>query len=636
MSFTSWLQNLSSRRAREGKRNRRCCRSRLSATHRLQLEPLEDRRLMALLGPVDYSVGTEPNALVAADFNNDSVQDLAVGTANNQVRVLLGVGDGTFQPGPESETGLNFEAGVTWYSLAVGDFDRDGNLDLAAADGTWATVLLGDGEGAFEATYLGGNDGVESVAAGDFNGDGLLDLGMTSNYPGYYGGSDGYAEVWLGNGDGTFSEQPNITPLGGTSSWFSGAVAADINGDNFDDFVTVLNSARRGDPDGVYVLFGGSAGELQGPYFFSTGGEDSLGPVAAGDLDADGDIDLVKASAGATKLHVLLGDGAGGFSAPTSYDSAGGWSLILGDFTGDGNLDVAHSITQNLSVFPGQGDGTLAPRMDFAVSHSSYYNGMLAAGDFNGDGWLDAAINDTSDQAVAVLLNDQSWQSPPPPSLSISDRSVTEGNTGTAIATFTVNLSSPSPVDVAVHYATSSQTATAGSDYQAVSGTLTIPAGQTTGTITVLVSGDRLVEASETFFVNLSGATGAAIDDGQGVAIILDDEPRISISDVTQYEGRNGTTQFTFTVMLSAAYDQPVTMSYKTVNGTATTSNNDYTAKTGTLTFAPGESIKYITIEVKGDSKREANETFYLDLFGLSSNALFTKNRGIGTILNDD
>ena len=77
-------------------------------------------------------------------------------------------------------------------------------------------------------------------------------------------------------------------------------------------------------------------------------------------------------------------------------------------------------------------------------------------------------------------------------------------------------------------------------------------------------------------------------------------------------------------------------MSFRPVDGTATTSDNDYIAKTGTLTFAPGETTKTITIEVKGDSKREANETFYLDLFGPSNNALFTKNRGIGTILNDD
>jgi hypothetical protein len=79
-------------------------------------------------------------------------------------------------------------------------------------------------------------------------------------------------------------------------------------------------------------------------------------------------------------------------------------------------------------------------------------------------------------------------------------------------------------------------------------------------------------------------------------------------------------------------------MLFRTADGTAKTSDTDYVAKTGTLTFSPspGETTKTITIEVKGDSKREANETFYLDLFGLSSNALFTKNRGLGTILNDD
>ena len=70
--------------------------------------------------------------------------------------------------------------------------------------------------------------------------------------------------------------------------------------------------------------------------------------------------------------------------------------------------------------------------------------------------------------------------------------------------------------------------------------------------------------------------------------------------------------------------------------GTAATGSSDYLAKTGTLTFAPGQTTKTITIEVIGDSKKEANETFYLDLFGLSSNASFTKSRGIGTILNDD
>jgi Calx-beta domain len=189
---------------------------------------------------------------------------------------------------------------------------------------------------------------------------------------------------------------------------------------------------------------------------------------------------------------------------------------------------------------------------------------------------------------------------------------------------------------VTVHYDTADRDATAGSDYTAASGDVVIPAGHTSATFTVAVIGDRLPEPNETFVVNLSGPTNASIADGQGVGTIADDEPRISISDVTKREGRKNTTSFVFTVTLSAAYDQPVTMSFQTANGTATTSDNDYVAKTGTLTFNPGETTKTITIEVKGDSNKEANETLYLDLFGLSSNALFTGNRGLGTILNDD
>src|SRR5262249_17539729 len=160
---------------------------------------------------------------------------------------------------------------------------------------------------------------------------------------------------------------------------------------------------------------------------------------------------------------------------------------------------------------------------------------------------------------------------------------------------------------------------------------------ETSKTITVLITGDRLAEPNETFVVNLSSPINATTADGQGVGTIADDEPRISISDVTKAEGKkNQKTQFTFTVTLSAAYDQAVTMSYRTVDGTARTSDYDYVARTGTLTFAPGETTKTITIEVKGDSKEEANETFYLDLFDNSGNSLFTKKRGLGTILNDD
>jgi hypothetical protein len=164
---------------------------------------------------------------------------------------------------------------------------------------------------------------------------------------------------------------------------------------------------------------------------------------------------------------------------------------------------------------------------------------------------------------------------------------------------------------------------------------LTFAPNEISKTVTVLVIGDRLPEPNEYFTVNLSGPTNAGIADGRGFGIIGDDEPRVSISDFTKAEGRSGNTLFTFTVTLSAPSATPVTVNYSTSNVTAT-GGEDYTAASGTLTFAPGETTKTITINVKGDRKQEANETFFINLFGVSSNATIFDAQGIGTILNDD
>ena len=100
-------------------------------------------------------------------------------------------------------------------------------------------------------------------------------------------------------------------------------------------------------------------------------------------------------------------------------------------------------------------------------------------------------------------------------------------------------------------------------------------------------------------------------------------------------EDKAGNTSFTFTVSLSATYDQAVTLNYATANGTAT-AGSDYLAKRGSVTFLPGQTTKTITITVKGDRTRESSETFYLDLLGSSSNALIALPRRIGTIFDDD
>jgi ELWxxDGT repeat protein len=275
--------------------------------------------------------------------------------------------------------------------------------------------------------------------------------------------------------------------------------------------------------------------------------------------------------------------------------------------------------------------------LTFAPGETSKTLSVLVKGDRRGEAdetfyvHLSAATNATiaTGQGRGTILDDE-------PRITISDTSGLEGNTGTVSFIFTVSLSRAYDAPVTVHYATANGSATAGSDYQAASGTLTFAPGQTSQSVTVLVYGDRFGEANETFRLNLGAATSALITDPYGVGTILDDEPRLRISDVRKQEGQGGVRQFVFTVTLSAAYDQPVTVSFQTADGTATTSDQDYAAQSGTLTFAPGETTRTITILVMGDTKQEADELFYVDLFGSSSNAWVAKRRGIGRIVNDD
>lgn len=227
---------------------------------------------------------------------------------------------------------------------------------------------------------------------------------------------------------------------------------------------------------------------------------------------------------------------------------------------------------------------------------------------------------------------------PSQPTLSINDVSVNEGNAGTSNATFTVSLSQPAGAGgVSFDIATADGSATAGVDYVASSLTgQTIPAGSSSATFTVLVNGDTLSEPNETFFVNVSNVSGAGVSDAQGQGTIVNDDalPSLSIDDVSVNEGNSGTTTATFTVTLSAASGQTVSVNYASADGTAT-AGSDYVARSGTLTFAPGTTAQGVAITVNGDTAVEPNETFSVALSGVS-NASIARATGTGTIINDD
>jgi hypothetical protein len=222
-----------------------------------------------------------------------------------------------------------------------------------------------------------------------------------------------------------------------------------------------------------------------------------------------------------------------------------------------------------------------------------------------------------------------------PATLSIVDAVIVEGNQGTQYALVSVNLNAPSNKTVTVNFATADGSAKALSDYGAAAGRLTFAPGETTKTVAVSVHGDRLSEPNEMFFVNLSGAQRAKISDGQGAVTIVEDEPRISIGDadgtvVHKLDGTVSGTMLTFTVSLAMAYDQEVTVSYATADGTAT-AGVDYVATSGTLTFAPGETTKTITVQVLGNHYG-LDEWFYVNVSGASDNAQIVDGQGVGTI----
>jgi uncharacterized repeat protein (TIGR01451 family) len=262
------------------------------------------------------------------------------------------------------------------------------------------------------------------------------------------------------------------------------------------------------------------------------------------------------------------------------------------------------------------GDTTVEPTESFFVNVSNLSNATL------GDG-----------QGIGTIQNDDQ----PQPALSIDDVQHAEGNAGTTDFTFTVSLSAPAPAGgVGFDIATADDTAAAPGDYTARSLTgQSIPAGGTSATFTVVVNGDTTVEPDETFFVNLSNPTNASISDDQGLGTIQnDDQPALSIDDVTQAEGDTGTTNFTFTVTLTPASPGPVSVNYATAHDT--TDASDYTAIAATLlTFAAGETSKQVTVQVNGDTAVEPDERFFVNLSS-PSGATISDNQGLGTIQNDD
>ena len=352
------------------------------------------------------TLGSRPSAIAVADLNGDEKPDLVAAYSGeygngNTVSVLLGNGDGTFQPPRTLGVGAGPDA------IAVADLNGDGKRDLVVANSSDNTVsvLLGNGDGTFRAqvaTDTGPNPTSLSIA--DLNGDSRPDLIVA-------GTSVEIAQVALGNGDGTFESQQTV--VSGPTARASAGAVGDLTGNGRQDIVT-LNDLTENDTS-ISVHLGNGDGTFQPARAFdlATGsaGINGHGAVAIADLNGDGRPDLVVTNSVDETIDVLLGNGDGTFRALEPIPvGAEPYSIAIADLNGDGKQDlvVANFSTGTVGVFFGNGDGTFQPERTFDLGPYSLPE-SVAVVDLNGDGKADiivGALNTQNggDASVSVLM----------------------------------------------------------------------------------------------------------------------------------------------------------------------------------------------------------------------------------------
>ena len=345
---------------------------------------------------VSYDSGENSESVAIADLNGDGIPDLSVAADNTDgVNIFVGNGDGTFRFVGEFVTG----DGST--SVATADFDRDGKVDLVVANngiGTSAngnlspgnvSLLIGNGDG----TFLSGRNSlavheVQGIASADFNRDGKVDIAAV--------GATGSLEVLLGQGDGFFATGFRYQGMSG----FDDVAEGDFNHDGKLDLAVANAEGNR-----VLIFLGKGDGTFQSPATYPAGTLPRA--IGVADFNRDGNLDLLVTNdiVGAQgTVSILLGNADGTFQSPRAYDADGRpKSVAIADLNHDGKLDlaVANFVTGNISVLLGNGDGSFRPPINYQAGRAPRW---ISAGDLNGDGKIDLAVADFGTSKVSVLL----------------------------------------------------------------------------------------------------------------------------------------------------------------------------------------------------------------------------------------
>jgi len=457
--------------------------------------------------------------------------------------------------------------------------------------------------------------------------------GSSSSFPTIAGGAGGGLVIISASGtatiDGTIDARGNTPTSGGPGGGAGGGIK--ILAEN------VLSNAAT-----ASILASGASGGSVASGGRGGGGCISISYRGTNEI-ASGDVSVAGGTSGTGTA------GAGTFSAQQAGINLSTTAITAaeGGSTGSYTVVLAVAPTADVTVTPACTDTatgcTVSSALTFTTANwstpqtvtvtavdDSDYEGTHSATITNTASSSDVTYNGLSISNVTATITDNDIAAPPP-NLAVSDLSVDEGD---GIATVTVTMTGTSASTVTVDYATANNTASASSDYIAKTGTLTWTAGQSGDkTFTVSITNDSANEASESFYVNLSNASNANITRSQGEVTITDNDatPSLSINDPSASEASGS---LSYTVTLSAASGQTVTVSYASSNGTAS-AGSDYTETTGTLTFNPGETSKNIAVTLSDNSLDATDKTLVMTLSN-ASNATISDATGTGTITDDE
>src|SRR5215472_11792190 len=469
-------------------------------------------------------------------------------------------------------------------SIAVGDFNGDGKLDLAVSnygDNSLA-VLLGNGDGTFQApqtTPVGTNPA--QVVVGDFNGDGKLDLAVSSI-------ANGTISVLLGKGDGTFLP-PLVTPAGPNPWYFA---VGDFNGDGkldlaVDDYGCSLD-CNSSPSNTVTVLLGNGDGTFL-PGSSLTVGNGPAG-VAVGDFNGDGKLDLAVCDLNVNTISVLLGNGDGTFQAPHTFADPAmthPYFVAAGDFNRDGKQDLVVSNelgSPTIAVLLGNGDGTFQAGQSLAVDNDPVF---VAVSDFNGDGAPDLAVANLHALTISVLLNSNGI------STTAATPAFSPGG-GTFTGSVTVTISDATS-GATIYYTTDGSTPTTSS--AVYSGPLTFTQTTTLQAMAAASGMTNSTVASATYTIQQQQQVATpAFSPGSGT---FTGSVTVTISDATSgatiYYTTDGSTPTTSSAVYSGALTFTQTTTLQAMAAASGMTNSTVTSATYTIqqqvatpTFSPG------------------------------------------------